>query len=288
MADFSINDLAALPTPEVIQSLDAESILTRRKDKFLSICSARGIPYDVSTLESDPAIALLEEGSYEDLILRALGNDIARQRYLYYASGAALDHMAAFYDVVRLSGETDDRLKLRVILAVQGRSTGGTAARYRFITLSVSTRVADAVVYRDGLSPVVNVAVFAADNNGVADATLLAQVAAALNADDVRMVNDTISVRSAVIQVVNVAANVWLLPNTTSAILDTVAADLPATWIAESGLGRDLTISWLISKIMVAGVQRVEITAPAATVVMPPYQAVRIGTVTLTNMGRDY
>lgn len=285
---FTTSDLAALGTPEIIEQIDYESVRTGRLQKFLSFCTAKGIPYDVDGLESDPAVVLLEEASYEETVLRARGNDIALQHYLYYASGSSLDHMAAFYDVIRLTGEDDDRLKARVILAIQGRSTGGTAPRYKAVAMGASLRVADAFVYVVPPSPVVNIAVFATDNNGVADQALLDTVRAAVNADAVRMVNDTLSVRSAVVQVVNVAADIWLLPDASTEVLATIVSTLPRTWIAESGLGRDLLLDWLRARMMISGVYKVAITAPLADVPMEPFQAARIGTVTLNFRGRAY
>lgn len=288
MSDFTLSDLSALPVPEIIETLSYEAILAARKQKFTEICIAKGIDYTTLDLESDAGAILLQESSYEETVLRARGNDIAREAYLYFANDAALDHLAAFYDVVRLPGEKDDRLKVRTILAIQGRSPGGTRARYKSIVMSASPRVADAEIYTVGIDPTIRIAVFATDNNGVADSALLQIVRDAVNADAVRMVNDTIAVTSAVVQVVNIVADVWLLPGASETILATIAAALPGQWIAEGGLGRDLADAWLVSKIMVGGVQRAAITAPASDIVVSPYTAVRIGTVTLNLQGRDF
>lgn len=288
MADISLADLATLPTPTIIEALDYETILTGRKAKFVELMEAFGLPHDVIDLDFDPGAVLLQEASYEEMILRARGNDIARARYLYFATGSAVDHLGSFYDATRLQGEDDDRYKQRIILAIMGRSTGGTAPRYRYVAMSVSLRVDDAVVYTVGTDPTINIAVFAADNNGVADASLLEAVRLAVNDVNVRMVNDTIAVRSAVIQVIPVTANIKLLPNTSDEILTSLAANLPLHWITESGLGRDLTHDWIKSKLVVSGVYSVEILAPAADVVVEPYTAVRIGAVMLNLAGRDF
>lgn len=288
MADISLEYLAALPTPEVLETYSFETILARRKAEMASRAPAYGFQYDVGGLESDPGVVLLEEASYEEMLLRERGNNIARARYLYFARGSEIDHLGAFYDVTRMAGESDDRLKQRIILAVMGRSTGGTEPRYRAVAMGASIRVTDAKVYTEGTDPTVHVAVFAADNNGVADDALLQQVRDAVTAPGVRMVNDTIDVRSAVVQVVNVVVNMTLLRDTSSAILTQLAADLPAQWVRESGLGRDLTHDWLKSKLVVPGVYKATVTSPAADVVMPPYSAVRIGTVTLNLAGRDF
>jgi phage-related baseplate assembly protein len=288
MSDFTLADLAALPRPEIIETLDFEAVLAARKQDLVARATAFGFNYDVDGLETDPGIILLQEAAFKEIWLRERGNDIARSRYLFYARGAEVDHLGAFYDTLRMPGESDTRYKTRIILGVQGRSTGGTAPRYRSIAMGASIRVADAVVYTEGLSPQVNVAVFATDNNGVADGALLAAVDAAVQADNVRMVNDRIVVRSAVVSVVPVTADIWLLPNADAGILATLQSTIPAAWAAESGLGRDLTVSWLTSRLMVSGVQRVSLVSPTADVVMAPFQAVRISSVALTLRGRDF
>lgn len=277
-------DLDGFAEPEVIEELDFEATLAAAKAKMIELFPAIAPVLD---LESEPATKLLEVTSFREMLLRARINDAARASLLAYATGDALDHLAAFYDVIRLSGETDDALRARVILAISGRSPGGTADRYRYIALSASTDVADAEVYTEPLSPVVHVAIYSTADGGIADDGLLEIVAAALNADDVRMVSDTINVRSAVTETVDIEARVWLLPDTTSEVITNLPANLRADFAAEGGLGFDLTHSWLIARMMRPGVQRVEIVAPAADVQMDGYEALALGEIEITYMGRD-
>lgn len=288
MATFNFDDLATLGTPEIVEQLDFEAIFARRKSEFAALMAAAGFDYDANDLELDPAVVLLQEASYEEVLLRKRGNDIALQRYLYYARGSALNHLGSFYDVERMAGELDARYVDRIITAIQGRSTGGTPARYRYIALSSSTRVADAKVYVTETDPTVHVAVFAADNNGVADAGLLATVRAALEDDEAGMINDVFDVRSAVVSVVNIVADIWLLPDAANTIVDEIEGALAGQWEEASGLGRDLTIDWLKSRMMVAGVYKVTPTAPLIDVIADPYSAIRIGTVTLNLQGRNF
>lgn len=288
MSDFDLEYLASLPKPEAIEEIDYETILAALKVDLAARAPAYGFNLDTINLDNNPIAILLQAGAAEETILRARGNDIVRSWYLYFARSGEVEHIGAFYDVVRIPNETDDRFKERIILAIQGRSTGGTKARYSYVAMSADLRVAGVEIYRDGLDPTVNVAVFATDNNGVADQDLLDAVTAALNAEDVVMVNDTIAVRSAVVQIVNVTAAVKLLPQTSSTLLTDIAAGLAEQWIAESGLGRDLTLDWLTKQIMQPGVYDVTFTAPSADTVMAPYEACRIGTVTLTEAGRNY
>lgn len=281
----AVIDISSLAPPQVIQTVDYEALVTLMRDdlvaRFPSIVG-------VVDLESEPARKLIEVFAYREVQLRARVNDAARANLLAFAINADLDHLAAFYDVVRMAGETDDRLRERVVLAIRGRSTGGTEPRYRFVALSSNVRVADAVVWREGTSPLVRCAVYATDNNGVPDAALLSSVTASLNDPSVRMVNDTISVSAAVQKVQNITAALTLLPDTAESSLPDIAAALKADWLAERRLGFDLTLSWITAKLMRAGVHSVSISQPTQTVVAQPSEAIAIGTVTLTVAGRDY
>ncbi len=285
---FSLQDLEALGKPDIIETVSFQALLEARKAKYVAEATLAGLDFDVAAIETDPVVISLREAAFKEVFLRARGNDIARARYLYFATGSAIDHQGAFYDCVRLAGETDDRYKLRIVLAIQGRSTGGPEALYRLIALSTSLRVRDAKVYRIGRSPLIHVAILAADNNGVADPALLNAVTIALSDPYKVVCNDHFEVRAAVQQVIAVTADVWLLPGTDETILTTLPGDLKTRWDSEGGLGRDLIQPWIVSRLMTLGVMRAVVTSPSSDIIMPPYQAVSISSVTLTNRGRDY
>ena len=280
------DELANLPPPELIEELDYDTRLGLFVTKLLADMQAVGIAYDVNEMESDPAKVLLRVATYIDINLRDRVNQAMRANLLPFAYGGDLDILAQFYDVTRMFGETDDALRARVVLAIRGRSTGGTEPRYRFIAVSADVNVADAAIYTVGKSPVVHVAVFSKINGGVADAPMLAAVEAALMAPAVRMVNDTINVHPAVRKVVNITADVWLLPSASNTILDSMEIALRAAWVKDGALGRDLTRSYVSGKLMLDGVQDVEPTMTTAVAAFN--EAIAIGTVTLNNRGRKY
>ena len=281
-------ELANLPLPVIIEQISYEARYAAFRTQLVALFAAAGIDYDVEDLETDPAQILLQTASYSDLMLRQRINEAIRANLLAFANGSDLDHLAQFYDVERLTGEADPALRVRVVLAIRGRSTGGTEPRYRSAALGADPRVADAAVYTVGRDPTVHVAVFSTDNAGVADAELLAKVDAALQAPAVRMVNDRIVVAAASRVAMPVTANVWLLPETSAAIVEQMKAKLTAAWTAQMGLGRDVTRSWLIANLMIDGVQKVEILAPIADAVVPFNQAAALGLITLNTIGRAY
>lgn len=290
-------DITNLPPPQVIEQFDYEQIVARQKATFQDVWEtirqdnpSLSLPdYDVAMLVTDPVVIGIEAESYREDLLRARINDALKATLLAFARGNDLDNLAFFYDVSRMAGELDDRLVQRVILAIQGRSTGGTEPRYKFIAMSADIRVRDAVVYTEGRSPLIRVAVFSTTPGGVASADTLANVNAALQNPAVKMVNDTIVVASAVQQVVDIEADVWLLPDADATTTLTAAeVNLRAAWAVAQGLGRDLTTSWWSAKLMIEGVHKATPVTPSSDTVAPPAQAIAIGTVKLNNKGRAY
>lgn len=282
------DELANLPPPALIEELNYEARLADFRDRLIAAFEAAGIDYDVGALETDPAQIILQVAAYQDILTRQRVNEAVRGTMLPYAVGADLDILAQFYDVTRQVGEGDDRLRRRVVLAIRSRSTGGTVPRYQAVALDADIRVADASVYTVGRDPTVHVAIYSTENSGLASQALVETVQAALDNPAVRMVNDRIVVAAALRQVVNVSARVWLLPQASASITTAMEAALRAAWAKEIILGRDVTIAWLISRLMLDGVQRVEIDGPATDLVVPPYEAAAIGSVTLQVAGRDY
>ena len=50
---------------------------------------------------------MLETAAARETLLRARINDAAKANLVAFAGGGDLDHLAGFYDVVRLGGEAD-------------------------------------------------------------------------------------------------------------------------------------------------------------------------------------
>jgi len=277
-------DLSGLPSPQIVEELNFETI----RATLIADYKVRYPDFDVDALQSDPVVALLEVAAYRELVLRARVNDSARANLLAFARQGDLDQLAAFYDVVRLAGESDDRLLERTVLAIIGRSTGGTRERYKLVAMTADVRIADAVVWNSGVDPYVRVSVLNSLNNGVPYPEMLTAVEAALTADGVQMVNDAFIIAGAVRTTVNVVADVWMLPGAPQETFDGLEQALRDAWVQEGGLGRDLNISWITARLMRAGVARIAVTAPVAGATAQFHEAIALGTITLVNRGREF
>lgn len=278
-------DLSSLAAPEAIEAVSDETILAELKADLIGRYPEIE-PY--LQLESEPATKLLETAAYRETVLRARINDVVRSRLLAFAKGGDLEHLAAFYEVVPLPGESEDAFRERIALENKARSTGGPAYWYEAAARRADVRVKSAKVYREALLPVIHIAILSTDNGGIPSPDLLAAVSAVVQADTVRLVNDTVVVEAAASQTTAIAADVWLLPDAGMGVLDRLDPAVRAAWAAESGIGFDLEPSWLRARMHLPGVKRVDILTPAGPVIATDGVALALGAITITYRGIDY
>lgn len=277
---------AALPAPDIIEPLDFEAILAGLMADAADRFAAAGIAYDVGNLETDPVKIVLEAAAYREVLLRARVNDAARANILPFSRGVDLDYLAGFYDVVRLPDETDARLRQRVLLAIQGRSTAGPEERYMAVTMAADPRIAACRVYLVDGGPKLRIALLSSEDGGAPDADMIEAVTDAVTAPGVRVVNDVIEVVAAVSVVAPVTAKMWLLPDAPVDLVAALPQVLADAWMAEGGIGFDLDPDWISARLFVAGVSDVEIVAPASRLVVDDNNAVSLGAIDITFAGR--
>ncbi|MBF0305779.1 MAG: baseplate J/gp47 family protein [Alphaproteobacteria bacterium] len=281
---LTVLDLSSLPPPQVVEPLDFETIKASMIADLKARAAATGVPF-TALLESDPAIKLIEACAYRELILRGRINDAAKANLLAFAGGTDLDHLAGFYGVSRLGGESDAAMRLRLQQRIQGWSTAGGVAHYRYWALSASAMVKDAAV-SSPIAGQVRIAVLSTEGDGTPDEALLNAVRAMVGRDDVRVLTDAVEVVAASILPVEVAARIWLYPDTPDDVFAAVVGAFPAAVDAARGLGWDMTLSWIVSRLHVGGVHKVELDAPTATVTAGPDQCVALGGFVATMEGR--
>ena len=277
----TLSDLASLPTPAVIEPLSFETIFSELQTEFQS-----RYPDYSALLASDPAVKLLEVAAYREVLLRNRVNAAAKASLLAFATGSDLDHLAAFYGVTRLMDEADEALRLRTRQRIIGFANAGGAAHYRYWALSASPEVADVEV--DSPEPGrVRISVLAEGEEQTVSNTVLDAVRAVVLRDDIRVLTDTVEVVPAELIPVTVAARIWLYPDTPIAAFDAIGARFKEALAAQSGLGWDLTPSWVIGELQRPGVHKVELLAPTTDIRANANQAVRLMHLNLEFAGRD-
>lgn len=287
---MAIVDLSQLAAPDVVEELDYETILTERKATLVSLYpeEQQEAVARTLTLESEPIVKLLQENAYREVIWRQRVNESARAVMLAYAAANDLDNIGANYNVERLVitpaddttlpptpaiMESDTDYRLRIQQAFEGMSVAGSTGAYQFHGRSADGRVADISV----ISPepaCVTVSVLSRENNGAASGELLTVVRNALNDEDVRPVADRVTVQSAVIVDYTIDAALYLYPGPESEpVLSAAKAKLQTYINAQHRLGRDIRKSAIYAALHVEGVQRVELVAPVADIVLNETQA---------------
>ncbi|WP_046079990.1 baseplate assembly protein [Halomonas sp. HG01] len=297
-------DLSQLPAPDVVEALDYETVLAERKAALLALVgeSQRAEVEATLALESEPLTILLEENAYRELVWRQRVNEAARAVMIAHADDEDLDHLVANFEVERLTidpgdpdatppvpptYESNTDLRLRAQRAFEGLSVAGPRAAYEFHALSADGRVADATATSPAPAEAL-VTLLSTEGNGAAIQDLIDVVDAALSAEDVRPVGDRLTVQSAEIIDYSVDATLYVYPGPEQEpILAAAQAGLTAYVTAQRRIGRDIRISAIHAALHVEGVQRVELAAPAADVVLDDTQAAHCTGTTVTIGGSD-
>ena len=276
MSAFTGVDLSRLPPPDVIEQLDYETVLAAVLADLQTL-----FPEFDALVESDPAYKIAQVVAYRELNLRQRINESALATMLAFAADADLDHIGARYDVARLvvdpgdataippvpaTLEPDDDFRRRIQLSFEAFTTAGSTGSYIYHALSASGQVKDA----SATSPAptqVTVYVLSRTADGVADELLLAEVAAALNAEQVRPMTDLVTVLSAGIVEYVIEAELTPYPGPDAGLVVSAAyAAVQAYCDSVHRMGYDVTASGVLAALHQPGAQRVKLTGatPAA------------------------
>ena len=285
-------DLTQLPAPSVVEVLDFEAILAKRKAHLVSLLpeAERAAVTALLELESEPATKLLEENSYQETILRNRVNEAGKAVMLAFALDGDLDQLGANVNVARLVitpanpnalppvaaiMEDNDAYRLRIQEAPDGLSVAGPKASYEFHARSSDGRVKDA----SATSPApasVTVTVLANNDTGIADAELLATVARALNAEDVRPLGDRLTVQAAQVIDYQIEATLFIgVGPEVPILLDAARANAVRVSQPRRPLGHSIYRSACSAAVHVEGVRKVVLTSPAADIELNATQAAR-------------
>jgi phage-related baseplate assembly protein len=202
-------DLTLLPAPQVLETLDFETIFANRKAAVLALLpeDEREAAANVLSLESEPATKLLQENAYQELLLRNRVNDAAKAVMLPFAIGSTSTKSAqtptssawCWLRPIQMPRHRWRRCWRRRRLppahpgSPDALSTAGPRNAYEFHARSADGRVLDARAVSPAPCEVV-VAVLANSDDWQAPADLLQAVDDALSAEDVRPLGDLVSV----------------------------------------------------------------------------------------------
>jgi phage-related baseplate assembly protein len=283
---FDPTDLTVVPPPQVIETLEFETIFQEMLVQFQKL-----EPEYTFLTEADPVVKLLQHMAYREMGQRERTNQVAQSNLLPFSTGADLDNLGAFYNIRRLQiaparrdnngdivipavMESDDDFKYRI--QQRRSSTAGGAAHYRYWAFQTDPRVKDVAVYSPDFPSNINmggqvqVALLSKEPNGTPSQDLIDKVSAVVGRDDVKVLSDIVDVIPAVQKPFEVQANIKLYPNAPISAVADAMTRLQTEFDKAQGLGRDITLSWLTSKLSSDNVHSVQLIAPAQDVVVRP------------------
>ncbi len=294
-------DLSQLPSPQIIEPLDFETILVDVKAVMIAAFPAdqQASVAAALSLESEPLNVIAQAMAYRELLLRRRINEGAAACMLSHAEGTDLDNLAANLDTERLTispetdtsdavMESDEALRLRAQSAFEGMSVAGPSAAYEYFARSASGKVADARATSPAPAEVV-IAILSTDGDGTASPELLAAVTAAVNDEEVRPLGDRVTVRSADIVDYSIDAELFLYPGPESEPIINAAMASLCGFLADNDkkIGRDVARSAISASLHVQGVQRVVLRSPSTDLQISDTQAARNIGYTVENGGTD-
>lgn len=184
--------------------------------------------------------------------------------------------------------EDDDALKERIYNAPGAYSTAGSEGAYKYHTKLVDSSISDVVV--ESTEPGVVDIYCLCEGGEIPGESLLKRVSEYLADSNIRPLTDNVSVQAPETKEYDIEFT-YYISSSDKSIVSTIQADVDTavnlynTWQTEK-IGRDINPSYLIRKIMEAGVKRVEIISPVFTVLSNTTIA-RLGTVTVNYGGLE-
>ena len=281
-------------------------------------------------LDSDPSVKLLQIVAYRELLLRQRVNEAARSTMLAFATGPDLDHEAARFGVERLVinpgdesaippvtpvYESDNALRRRAQLALEGYSTAGPIGAYAYHALSASAQIksvdiaapafarlsltseqsavlpADATAIKvvddvglpDPKPGDVAITVLALEGDGTASQTILDAVSDTLNDDAVRPLTDRPRVRSAEIVPYTLHAVLTLHSGPDPGIVRQAAVDAITAYVADAHrIAQPPTFPGFYRALKQPGVYDVELIQPTDAIALEAWQAAYCTSITVT------
>jgi phage-related baseplate assembly protein len=250
-------DFARLPSPKVIEEIDFEVLLNVYKKQVLA---KKPDLAAALLLEQSPTNVILEAEAYGEMIVRERINSAARACMLPFATGSDLDVIGARFNVERMAGEDNSRLRRRIQLSMESFTTAGSPGSYIFHALSASLDVKDASVVAERGTGRVTVTIMANGTNPVPTSTLIDAIYDRLMSDGIKPLTDEISVLPVTKIPTDIQANITLYPGPdASLVIADINKSLTSLRNRVTQIGKDLKRSAVISALTQEGVQNVDI-----------------------------
>lgn len=258
-------DLTLVPLPDVIETLDYETILNEMvadfKERWAKVRETKPeLPaYNVEMLETDPVKIVIEAFAYRELLWRARANQVARAVMLATATGTDLDNFAADFGMTRRiiryddEGnpvyESDEEFRQRRNLAPDGYAAAGPEDAYRFFAWSADGSIKQVEAIK-GENNRCDIILLGREGDGTVSQDVVTKVYDALSAKTRRPLTDNVYVRSATIvsQVIRVKVTAQTGPDVSTTVAK-AKASIQSYVSSRSAIGTVLRADGIIAAV---------------------------------------
>lgn len=279
-------DLSKLSKPDIIKLPTSEEIYQRLLNQLQTT-----LPEFDATVESDPAVKILQAAAFCCERMLHDVNSAGHQVMLAFAEKENLDHLGALLGVKRFlvskgDGteipptpdvyESDETFRARIQKAPESFTNAGSHGSYVFHALSSHHDVDDVAVYSE--SPgVVNVVVLSKQDKGQASQDLLNTVNSRLSADEVRPLTDFVKVSGAEILEFDVSIKAYVKQGPDALVVVNEAKQKLQEYLnSHFKLGETIALSRIYGAFASDNIERVEVTPnPVFDTKIKPNQAAR-------------
>lgn len=279
-------DLSKLSRPDIIKLPTSEAIYQQLIERLQET-----LPEFDATLESDPAVKILQAAAYCCERMLHDVNSAGHNVMLAFAKGSNLDHLGALLGVKRFliekgdatkipptsdTYEDDEKFRERIQKAPESFTNAGSHGSYVFHALASHHDVDDVAVYSESAG-IVNVVILSKQDNGAASEALISAVEKRLSSDEVRPLTDYVKVSGAEILTFNVRAKAYVKQGPDAqVVIDEARAKLESYLATHFKLGETIALSRIYGAFASDNIERVDIEKNAVfDLSLKPNQAAR-------------
>lgn len=269
MIDLNIQDLAGLPAPTTVESIDYEKILTEIREDLL-IELQTDFPNIINLLESDSLSKLVQVYAYRELYFRQAVNEAIKGIFITKAKGDDLENLINLFELSVTENQSDDDAREQFYQQLALFSTVGSRQAYAFHIKQAFSEIKDVFVTTEEGSSTVNIYLLAKSGDGNTDdihdpetqVSLTEQVEAYLQEnEEIRPITDFVQVNSANIIHYRIEAELFVAFGPGADKIQFEAEKtLRAYALAHHRLNHAITLSGLQSALQQPGVESINIS----------------------------
>jgi len=270
---MTIINLSKLPPPKIIEELDVEQIKEEMKTDFL-----KRMPDGYYLDDADPAMKLIEQSAYREMLQRQKINDGAKAVMLGYSTGNDLEQLTALFNTersvivpktnqVKEIKQSDHELREEALTAFDGKSTAGAEETYIYFAKKFNRKIIHDVSVHSSLPGTVELTILFKQGIEVDVEAELNGVKEYLSGKKLNPFTDNLIVNTAQVTVLGAKANILVPKGPDREVIKKRATERLNRFLNERyKLGSLISLSGINSALYVENVEEVEIIEPKMSI----------------------